>query len=166
MSTSETPGQAMTARKKRGLEIDAREAELRDRRSAFERERSRIFRETGQKPGGKKSWSEEERAVHAELRALAEERAALVSQIDAELAKLRPQQAEFDRLRTSARAAGRRKKLPLTTREQKLRNKLALLQSERAYVDGTVRHDRDMARHEEAVWNTVLDATSWDSSYW
>lgn len=166
MSISETPGQAMTPRKKRGLEIDAREAELRARRSAFDRERSRIFRETGQKPGGKKSWSKEERAVRAELRALAKERATLVAQIDAELAKLRPQQAEFDRLRTAARAAGRRKKLPVTTKEQELRNKLALLQSERAYVDGTVHRDRDMARHEEAVWNTVLDATSWDPSYW
>jgi hypothetical protein len=156
----------MTARKKRGLEIAAREAELQTRRSAFDRERSRIFQETGQKPGGKKSWSEEERAVRAELRALADERVTLLAQIDAELAELRSQQAEFERLRTAARAAGRRKKLPVTAREQKLRNKLALLQSERAHVDGTVHHDREMGRYEAAVWNTVLDATSGDSSYW
>lgn len=166
MSTSDGPGQAMTPRKKRGLEIAAREAELQARCSAFDRERRRIFQETGQKLGGKKAWSQEERVVRAELRALADERATLLAQIDAEMAKLRPQQAEFDQIRTAARAAGRRKKLPVTTREQKLRNKLASLQSERAHIDGTVRRDRETARQEEAVWNTVLDATSWDSSYW
>lgn len=156
----------MTVRKKRGLEIAEREAELQGRRSAFDRERSRIFRETGQKPGGKKTWSEEERAVRAELRALEDERATLLAQIDAELAELRSQQAEFKRIRTSVWAAGRRKKPPVTKKEQKLSTKLAVLQSERAHVDGAVRRDREMARYEEAVWNTLLDATSVDSSYW
>ncbi|MGI5206167.1 hypothetical protein ACQEU6_31925 [Spirillospora sp. CA-108201] len=165
MSTSATPGPVMTARKKRGLEIDAREAELQSRRSEFDRERSRIFQETGQKLK-KDSWSEEERAVRAELDALAGERAALLSQIDAEMAELRPQQAEFTRLRTAGKAGSQRKKLPVTKAEQELRNKLALLQSERAHIDGTARRDRETARQQEAVWNTVLDATSWDSSFW
>ncbi|WP_301174594.1 hypothetical protein [Actinomadura geliboluensis] len=156
----------MTARKKRGLEIAAREAELQARRRAFDRERSRIFRETGQRPGGKKTWSEEERAVRAELRALADERAALLTQIDGEMAKLRPQQAEFERLRNEARAAGRRKKLPVTKREQKLRNRLAVLQSERAHIDGTVQRGRERAQDEDAMWNTAVDATYWDSSFW
>ncbi|MEU5993853.1 hypothetical protein ABZ806_33190 [Spirillospora sp. NPDC047418] len=165
MSTSETPGQAMTARKKRGLEIDAREVELRARKSAFDRERSRILRETGQKLR-KDSWSEEERAVRAELDVLATERAALLAQIDAEMVKLRPQQAKYDRLRNAAKASSRRKKLPITKEEQELRSKLALLHSERAHIDGTARRDREMAQHDEAVWSTVLDATSLDSSYW
>ncbi|GAA4227915.1 hypothetical protein GCM10022254_16730 [Actinomadura meridiana] len=166
MDASPTPGPAMTARKRRGLEIDAREAKLEARRGEFDRERSRIFRVTSRKPGGKQTWSDEERAVRAELRALADERAALLARIEAELAELRPRQSEFDRLRAEARAAGSRKKPPVTKKEQKLRNRVALLQSERAHLDGTVRRDRESSRHEEAVWNTVLDATSDDSSYW
>lgn len=154
----------MTPRKKRALEISAREAELHKQRVAFERERSRLYQQTGQ-PQGKATWTEEEHTVRAELKGLEGERAELLDQVDAEQAKLRSQQAEFERARAAARAAGR-KKPPASAKEQKVRDRLAVLQSERAHLDGTVQRDRDTARQDQAIWNTVLDATSWDSSYW
>jgi len=56
----------MTPRKERGLEIFERKQQLRARQSGFDRERTRIFTETGQKVSGQESQvSEEERPYAA-----------------------------------------------------------------------------------------------------
>jgi len=152
---------------KRGLEMSAREAELLKMRAEFDRQRTRIFQETGERRSGKESAvSPEERAVRAELREIADERAAVLAQIAAELEKLKPEQAEYNRARTAAKAAGRRKKLPVTKAEQKLRNRIASLQRDRAYVDGTVHRDRQAALTDEAIWLTSQDPESFDSGDW
>jgi hypothetical protein len=49
MTTLAGSGPVMTPRKGRGLEIFEREQELRVRQGAFDRERTRIFTETGRK---------------------------------------------------------------------------------------------------------------------
>lgn len=162
MSTSAAPAPVMTPRKKRGLEISAREQELRAQQSEFDRERTRIFTETGQKVSGRESQvNEQEKAVRGELRALAAERACLLTEIIAQEARLRPQQAAFDQ----ARRAGA-KKNPLTKAEQEVRAGLALLQSERAHVDGTVWRDRESAQIADAIWNTCHDPETFGSGDW
>ncbi len=158
----------MTRRKERGLEISAREKELRAQQSAFDRECTRIFTETGQKVSGRESQvSEEEEAVRGELRALAAERARLLAEIAAREAELRTEQAAFDQARrAAARTPGRGKKAPVTKAEQKVRAELALLQSERAHVDGTVGRDRESAQIADAVWNTCHDPETFGSGDW
>lgn len=159
----------MTRRKERGLEIFAREKELSARQSAFERERTRIFTETGQRVSGRDSQvSEEERAVRAELRALGTERAGLLAEIAAQEAALRGKQSAFAQARNAAaKMPGRgKKKAPVSKAEQKIRAELALLQSERAYVDGTVGRDRESAETDDAIWNTCHDPETFGTGDW
>ncbi|MEU4409711.1 hypothetical protein AB0F88_34810 [Streptosporangium sp. NPDC023963] len=164
---SSVPPKVLTPRQKRGLEIAEREDELRDQWRNFDRERTRIFQETGRKVSGKESQvSKEEKAVRAELRALEAERAALLKQITDHEAKLRPKQAEYDRIRSGAKQAGKHRKILITKAERKVRAELARLQSERAYVDGTVRRDRISGQVAEAVWNTCHDPETFGSEDW
>jgi hypothetical protein len=113
VSTSSASPPVLTPRKQRGLEIFARERELRTQQSAFDRERTRIFTETGHKVSGNESQvGGEEKAVRAELRALAAERARLLEEITAREAELRARQATFDRTRRAGsglRAKARRR---------------------------------------------------------
>ncbi|MEU8379188.1 hypothetical protein [Streptosporangium sp. NPDC048865] len=161
------PPKVLTPRQKRGLEIAEREDELRDQWRNFDRERTRIFQETGRKVSGKESQvSKEEKAVRAELRALEAERAALLKEITDHEVVLRPKQAEYDRIRSAAKQAGKHKNIPVTKAERKIRVDLAGLQSERAYVDGTVRRDRIAGQVAEAVWNTCHDPETFGSEDW
>jgi hypothetical protein len=169
MSISVTPAAVMTPRKQRGLEISAREQELRAQQSEFDRERTRIFTETGQKVSGRESEvSGQEKAVRGELRALAAERRRLLTEITAQEARLQAQQAAFDQARrAAAKTPGQGKKnTPVTKAEQKVRAQLATLQSERAHVDGTVWRDRESAQIADAVWNTCHDPETFGSSDW
>ena len=159
----------MTRRKERGLEIFAWEKELRARQSAFDRERTRIFTETGQKVSGRESKvSEEERTVRAQLRALAAERDGLLAEIAAREAELRAKQSAYGQARSAAAGTpGRaKKKAPVTKAEQKVRAELALLQRERAHVDGTVGRDRDSALTDTAIWNTCHDPETFGKGDW
>ncbi|MER5620267.1 hypothetical protein ABT061_04405 [Streptosporangium sp. NPDC002544] len=149
------------------MEIAEREDELRDQWKKFDRERTRILQETGQKVSGKESKvSKKEKAVRAELRALEAERAALLKQITDREVKLRPKQAEYDRARSAAKQAGKRRKVPVAEAERKVRADLARLQSERAYVDGTVHRDRIEGQSTEAIWNTCHDPETFGSEDW
>ncbi|MEV7012024.1 hypothetical protein [Streptosporangium sp. NPDC051022] len=154
--------QQMTPRKKRGLEIFAREKELRTRQADFDRERTRVFQETGRRISSKVSRvSPEERAVRTELTSLAEERATLLEQIAQQTAKLQARQGEFERRRAAAKTKRER---AVSDAEHRVLAQLALLQSERAYVDGTASRNREFAISAEAVWNTChefLDADDW-----
>jgi hypothetical protein len=160
----------MTPRKKRGLEIFARQRQLRDQQSAFDRERTRPFTETGQKVSGKESEvSREERAVRAELRALAAERARLLEEIAAEEAKLRPRLAAFDKVRHAGDAKpgrGKKKAAVVTKAERERRAAFALLQSERAHMDGTVGRDRASATNADAIWNTCHSPDTFSKGDW
>jgi hypothetical protein len=71
----------MTPRMQRGLEIFARRGNCALSKSAFDRERTWIFTETGHKVSGNESQVGGEKAVRAELRALAAERARLLEEI-------------------------------------------------------------------------------------
>lgn len=168
MKTSAISRPVTTRRKERGLEISARQQELRAQQSAFDRERTRIFTETGQKAsGGKSQVSEEEKAVRGELRALAAERARLLTEIAAREAQLRTRQAAFDQARqAAAKTPGRGKKPSVTKAEQKVRAELAILQSERAHVDGTAVRDRESAQIADAIWNTCHDPETFGSGDW
>lgn len=104
--------------------------------------------------------------VRAELRAMEAERAALLKQITDHEAKLRPKQAEYDRTRSAAKQAGKHRKILVTKAERKVRAELARLQSERAYVDGTVHRDRIAGQIAEAVWNTCHDPETFGSEDW
>ncbi|MEW1843733.1 hypothetical protein AB0392_37810 [Nonomuraea angiospora] len=147
--------------------MSAREAELLKMRADFDRQRSRVFAETGVRQSGKQSKvSPEEKAVRAELREIAAERTAMLEQIAAEVAKLKPKQAEFDRARAAAKTAGRRKKLPVSAAEQELRDRIAALQRDRAYVDGSVWRDREAGANAEAVWFTSHDPETFNSDDW
>ncbi|WP_143591572.1 hypothetical protein [Thermoactinospora rubra] len=133
----------------------------------FDRQRSRIFAGTGVRQSRKESKvSPDEKAVLAELREIAAQRAQVLDEIAAELEKLKPKQVPFDQARAAAKAAGRRKKLPVSAAEQKLRNRIAALQRDRAYVDGTVWRDREEGRNAEAVWATCHDPETFDSNDW
>jgi chromosome segregation ATPase len=130
----------MTPRMTRGLRISALEEELRERLAEIEAHRG-----TGR--GRRDPELEAQvRAVRAELKRLAAERRALLAQIERGFAQLRVKQAEFDRARAAARAAGRRGRIPVSKEERRLRRSLAVLQRERAYVDGSVYRDRKLAR--------------------
>ena len=169
MGTSSASPPVMTPRKQRGLEIFARERELRTQQSAFDRERTRIFTETGHKVSGKESQvGGEEKAVRAELRALAAERARLLEEITAREAELRARQATFDRTRSAgAGTPGQGKKKALVTRaEQEIRTELAVLQSERAYVDGTVGRDRESVTNADAIWSTCHAPDTFSKDDW
>ena len=161
----------MTPRKERGLEIFEREQQLRARQSAFDRERTRIFTETGQKVSGRESQlSQEEKAVRAELRALAAERARLLAEITAREAVLRPKLSAVDKARNalSAIKPGRgKKKAPVVTKaERKIRAELALLQRERAHVDGTVGRDRQSFKAGDEIWNMCLTPDTFSKDDW
>jgi hypothetical protein len=109
--------------------------------------------------------SPEERAVRAELRQLTAERAAVLKEIAVEQARLQPKQSAFDRARAKEKAAGRRK-APVSRAEEKVRAQPAALQRERAYVDGTVRRDRELGRLQEAIWWSSHDPETFDSGDW
>jgi hypothetical protein len=170
MTASAASPPVMTPRKERGLEMFAREQQLLGQQSAFDRERTRVFTETGQKVSGKESQvSREERAVRAELRALAAERARLLEDIAAEEARLRPRLAAFNKARHAADAKpGRGKKKPpvATKAERKVRDALALLQSERAHVDGTVGRDRGSVANDDVIWNTCFAPDAFSKDDW
>ncbi|GLY86039.1 hypothetical protein [Actinoallomurus iriomotensis] len=156
----------MTPRMKRGLEISAREAELVKALADFDRQRTRLFQETGVRQSGEESAvSPEERAVRAELRQLTAERAAVLKEIADEQARLQAKQSAFDRVRAKEKAAGRRK-APASRAEEKVRARLAALQRERAYVDGTVHRDRELGRLQEAIWWSSHDPETFDSGDW
>jgi DNA repair exonuclease SbcCD ATPase subunit len=141
MGMSSTTAPAMTARKKRAVEIAEREAELVRQRSEFDRQRTAAFKE-----GRKLPAAEAERQIRAELRALEKERKALWEQIGQRQAALRLRQSELSRARPAATARRGKKALPPATKaERKLRSEMAVLDSERAWLDGTVQRDRDMA---------------------
>lgn len=169
MSTSSASPPVMTPRKQRGLEIFARERELRTQQSAFDRERTRIFTETGHKVSGNESQvGGEEKAVRAELRALAAERARLLEEITAREAEPRARQATFDRTRSAGvEAPGQgKKKAPVTRAEQEIRAELALLQSERAYVGGTAGRDRESVTNADAIWSTCHAPDTFSKDDW
>ncbi|WP_157555669.1 hypothetical protein [Herbidospora yilanensis] len=156
----------LTPRMRRGLEIAARDDEIGSLLADFNRERSRVFRETGVRQSGKESKvSPEERAIIRERRELAAERQFLLDQIAAEWAVLKPKQARFDQARAEAKAA-RRPKPPVSKAEQRVRDRMAALQRDRAYVDGTAYRDRQQARLDEAVWLTTHDPETFNSDDW
>jgi hypothetical protein len=106
VTTSAGAGPVVTLRKERGLEIFEREQRLRARQSAFDRERTRAFTETGQKVRGQGlRVSEEERAVRGELRALGAQRSRLLEEIAAREAELRPMLADFGKARQATPAS-------------------------------------------------------------
>ncbi len=149
--------------------VFAREKELRARQAEFDRDRSRIHAETGQRVSGKESQvSREERVVRAELRALAAERARLLGEITAREAELRPRLAAFDKARPAqAVKPGRGKKASAVTKaERQVRAELTLLQSERAHVDGTVGRDRDSVANADAIWSTCLAPDAFSKGDW
>ncbi|MEV1174627.1 hypothetical protein [Nonomuraea sp. NPDC049784] len=169
MSINAPTGQRppLTPRMKFGLKMSEREAELLKMKAGFDRQRTRIFQETGVRQSGKESKvSPEEKAVRAELREIAAKRVEILDQIAAEFAELKPKQAQFDQARAAAKAAGRRKKLPVSAAEQKLRDKIAALQRDRAYVDGTAWRDREAGASDEAVWLTCHGPETFNSDDW
>lgn len=133
----------------------------------FDRQRTRLFQETGVRQSGEESAvSPEERAVREELRQLTAERAAVLKEIAVEQARLQSKQSAFDRARAKEKAAGRRK-APVSRAEEKVRAQLAAaLQRERAYVDGTVHRDRKLGRLREAIWWSSHDPETFDSGDW
>jgi DNA repair exonuclease SbcCD ATPase subunit len=161
MSSMNAP--AMTARKRRAVEIAEREAELVRQRSEFDRRRTAAFQETGRKVPA----TDAERQVRAELRALADERKALLDQIGQLQAALRLRQGELARARATAVARRGKKALPPVTKaEKKLRSEMAALDSERAWLDGTVQGDRDMAATLDAIYESSHDPLTYGKGDW
>jgi hypothetical protein len=137
MGTTSHP--VMTRRKQRAAEIASREAELRQWQGDFDRRRARAASERGQK----RSVSDVERRMRAEMSALARERKILLEQVTQREAELRQRQSEYDRARA---AAAKRGKQPLVSKaERALRAELAALESERAHLDGTAQRARQDA---------------------
>ncbi|GAA0937536.1 hypothetical protein [Actinocorallia libanotica] len=122
MSASPQP----TPRMKRGMRLCEQEAALRRR---------------GPGPGRR----EQPETVRAALDRISVERERLLAQIEAELLPLRARQAEYDRARAASKAPPRLKRIQVSKAEQRLRRRMAALQRERAYVDGTVYRDRESA---------------------
>jgi hypothetical protein len=152
---------------KRGLEMSVREDELKKVLADYDRQRTRVFQETGVRQSGKESAvSPEEKTVRAELRQLTAERDVVLREIAAEQARLQSKQSEFDRARAAAAKAAGRRKMPVSRAEEKVRARLAALQRERAYVDGTVHRDRESARMDEAIWWSSHDPETFDSGDW
>ena len=135
----------MTGRKQRAIEIASREAELRDRQSEFDRKRARTSGERGQR-----RLSAAERQMRAEMSALARERKILLEQVTRREAELRQRQSEGDRARGAAAKKGQPP--PVTTAERALRAELAVLESERAHLDGTAQRVRRDADIRDAYW--------------
>jgi hypothetical protein len=135
----------VTRRKRRAIEIAAREAELRDRQSEFDRKRARGSAERGQR-----RLSEAERQMRAEMSALAKERKILLEQVTRREAELRQRQSEGDRTRGAAAEKGQPP--PVSKAERALRAELAVLESERAHLDGTAQRDRRDAAIRDAHW--------------
>jgi hypothetical protein len=81
--------------------------------------------------------------------------------------RLPTQQSAFDQARRLAAATtGHGRKPPVTKAERKVRAELALLQSERAHVDGTVGRDCESAEAPDAIWNTHHDPETFGSGDW
>jgi hypothetical protein len=137
MGTTSHP--VMTRRKQRAAEIASREAELRQWQSDFDRRRARAASERGQK----RPVSDAERRMRAEMSALARERKILLEQVTRREAELRQRQSKYDRARAAAAKKG--KQPPVSQAEHALRTELAVLESERAHLDGTAQRDRQDA---------------------
>src|SRR4051812_745116 len=87
----------LSPRMKFGLKMSEREDELLKMKADFDRQRSRIFAESGVRQSGKESKvGPAEKAVLAELREVAAQRSEVLAQIAAEFEKLKPKQAKFD----------------------------------------------------------------------
>jgi hypothetical protein len=146
MGTTSHP--VMTRRKQRAAEIASREAELRQWQGDFDRRRARAASERGQKGsvserGQKRPVSDAERRMRAEMSALARERKILLEQVTRREAELRQRQSKYDRARAAAAKKG--KQPPVSQAEHALRAELAVLESERAHLDGTAQRDRQDA---------------------
>jgi hypothetical protein len=155
MGTTSHP--VMTRRKQRAAEIASREAELRQWQGDFDRRRARAASERGRKGsvsergrkgsvserGRKGSVSDAERRMRAEMSALARERKILLEQVTRREAELRQRQSKYDRARAAAAKKG--KQPPVSQAEHALRTELAVLESERAHLDGTAQRDRQDA---------------------
>ncbi|WP_106400211.1 hypothetical protein [Actinocorallia populi] len=149
----------LTPRMKRGLRLCEQEAELRARRSELDRRRAFDRHGNRRSPG----LEAEAATVRTALEKIAVERERLLAQIEAELLPLRAKQSEYDRARAAARLPRRLKKIQVSKAEQKLRKRMAALQRERAYVDGTTYRGRESAKNDEAVWSSSHDPETFDS---
>jgi hypothetical protein len=110
---------------------------------------------------------EELAAIRGELAELAAERQRLLSQVDQAEVAVRAQLNQQSVNREAITAKRGRRALPKVTKaERRTRAKQAMLASERAWLDGTVRRDREWARDEEAIWNTCHDPETFGSDDW
>ncbi|GAB2920826.1 hypothetical protein GCM10027280_04780 [Micromonospora polyrhachis] len=138
------------------MDIVERETALRTRQTDLQR---RAPQGTRQSP--------ELREVRRELKELAAERATLLAQVRQEETTLRAEQSQLDRNRSSfAAPRGKRKPAKVTPAEKRVRGKLATLASERAWLDGTVQHDREQAAIDNAIWNSTHDPETFGSDDW
>ncbi|GAB3147311.1 hypothetical protein GCM10027290_30400 [Micromonospora sonneratiae] len=138
------------------MEIVEREKALRTRQADLQRQAARG---TPQSP--------ELREVRRELKELAAERTTLLAQVRQEETTLRAEQSQLDRNRTGTTAQRGKRALPkVTTAEKRVRGKLAALASERAWLDGTVQHDREQAAIDNAIWNSAHDPETFGSDDW
>jgi hypothetical protein len=74
--------------------------------------------------------------------------------------------APSTRLAAPGHRAGARRKSPVTGAGRIVGAELALLQSERAYVDGTADQDRDSALTDIAIWNACHDPETSGKGDW
>jgi hypothetical protein len=146
VSMNATSHPVMTQRKQRAAEIASREAELRERQGDLDRKRARATGERGQK----RPVNDAERQLRSEMRALARERQVLLEQVSRREAQLRQRQSLGDRARAAAARKGRQPSV--TKAERALRAELAVLESERAHLDGTAQRIRQDADIRDATW--------------
>lgn len=64
------------------------------------------------------------------------------------------------------RGQGKKALPPVTKAEKKLRSEMAVLDSERAWLDGSVRRDRDMAAALNAVYEISQDPLTYRKGDW
>jgi hypothetical protein len=104
--------------------------------------------------------------IAGSLTALTAERARLLTEIIAREAELRTKQAAYDQARRAVGKTPGQGKKPLVAIPDEKWGELAMLQSERAYVDGTVGRDRESAQIADAIWNTCHDPETFGSGDW
>jgi hypothetical protein len=156
-----TDAAVTSPRKQRAMQIAEREDVLRKVISTADRQRSWAWNDERRKVPA----TEQEQAARVELRELTQERQALLAEVVEREKTLRAQQSAHDRGRGAV--AAQRGKTPatkVTGAERKLRAEMSALASERAWLDGTVRRDRELGQMMEAVANTC--AVPIDSSDW
>jgi hypothetical protein len=137
------------------MEIAERETALRTRQADRQRQAARG---TPQSP--------DLRDVRRELKELAAERATLLAQVRQEETTLRAEQSQLDRNRAADAQHSKRTLPKVTNAEKRVRAKLATLASERAWLDGTVQHDREQAAIDNAIWNSAHDPETFGSDDW